>query len=118
MSIPAEDKATEQRFENVEVDKLTEYFNDLEEVKDLCDDYIECFKKEHRIPPESDKYELLMELEAELIVRLNDITEQIRHNYVEIFNAYEERALERVKRQRLELLREESKKPKMSKEVN
>lgn len=67
MSIPVEERVEATHLEDLKVNDLTEYFVDMDGIKELCDDLIELYKKEQSSTLGDEKYMKILEKEAYLI---------------------------------------------------
>ncbi|EDR28972.1 hypothetical protein EDI_128490 [Entamoeba dispar SAW760] len=111
-----EDKITSTKMENVKVNDLNEFFLDMFMLRDLCDDFVEMFKKEERYYPNEEKYNELLEEEAIAVDNIYNLTNEIKENYKEVIEAFYERRLHRMEERMLNSYKEIEKKPRKPKE--
>ncbi|GAB1222534.1 hypothetical protein ENUP19_0114G0013 [Entamoeba nuttalli] len=111
-----EERIETMKIENIDVRLLKDYFLDMDCLKDVCDDLINCYKKEQDYYLEEEKFNKILEEEAELIDSIYDIAADIKNSYKDILDAFKIKATERQRRRRVEISRELSKKPRAPKD--
>ncbi|EMD42515.1 hypothetical protein KM1_192160 [Entamoeba histolytica HM-3:IMSS] len=108
----SEDRIENTRIENIYIIQLKDYFIDLE---DVCDDFVECYKKEQKCYLEEEKFNMILEEESRLVDTLYEITSSIKKEFKDILDAFEMKATERERR-RVAISRELNKKPRVLKD--
>ncbi|EDR21766.1 hypothetical protein EDI_066110 [Entamoeba dispar SAW760] len=111
-----EDKITSTSFENIKVNDLKNYFQDVSTLRDICEEFIDQFKNEHKYYLNEEKYDDLLENENRLIDTLYEVTSGIREEYGEIMDVFYKRSFEREHHRRMKVFKEIEKKPKQPKE--
>ncbi|BFU26576.1 hypothetical protein CL6EHI_154700 [Entamoeba histolytica] len=112
----SEDRVETIEIENINIQDLKDYFIALDELEDVCDDLVECYKKEQIYYLEEDKFNMLLEEESELVEALFEMSSDIKTKYKDILDAFRIRAIERQRRRRVEISKELSKKPRAPKD--
>ncbi|EDR26323.1 hypothetical protein EDI_155180 [Entamoeba dispar SAW760] len=112
----AEDKITSVKMNNIKVNELNNFFIDMFELKDICDDFVELFKKEERYYSNEEKYNELLEEEAIMLDNIHNLTKGIKENYQNVVDAFYERRLHRMEARMLKAFSEVEKKPRKPKE--
>ncbi|GAB1218893.1 hypothetical protein ENUP19_0008G0017 [Entamoeba nuttalli] len=113
-----EDKISNTSFENVKTSDLNNYFQDVFILRDICDDFLEQFKKEEKYYLNEERYNDILEEENRLIDTLYEVSSGIREEYGEIMEAFYKRSFEREHQRRMKAFKEIEKKPKQPKEAN
>ncbi|EMS11829.1 hypothetical protein KM1_216120 [Entamoeba histolytica HM-3:IMSS] len=67
MSIPVSDRVDSITIEDVSVQELSDFFNDLDDLEDYCDDMIILYEREQISTLGSEKFLKILEKEARLI---------------------------------------------------
>ncbi|BFU22020.1 hypothetical protein CL6EHI_095310 [Entamoeba histolytica] len=111
-----EERMESTGIENIDIKSLKNYFIDLDTLEDICDDLVQCFKKEQLYYLEEDKFNSILDEEAALVNTIHEITSSMKKDYGDILQAFEIRATERARRRRVAISRELNKKPKMPKD--
>ncbi len=111
-----EDKITSVKMDNVKVNDLNDFFTDMFMLKDICDDFVELFKKEERYYSNEEKYNELLEEEAIMVDNIHNLTTEIKENYKEVVDAFYERRLHRMEARMMKAFQEIEKKPRQPKE--
>ncbi|BFU22036.1 hypothetical protein KM1_334120 [Entamoeba histolytica HM-3:IMSS] len=111
-----DDRLETAKIENIDIRILKDYFLDMDCLKDFCDDLINCYKKEQDCYLEDDKFNKVLEEEAELVESICDVASDIKSNYKDVLDAFKIRATERERRRRVEISKELSKKPRAPKD--
>ncbi|BFU26478.1 hypothetical protein KM1_334420 [Entamoeba histolytica HM-3:IMSS] len=111
-----EDKIEATKIENINIVSLKDYFIALDELEDICDDLVECYKKEEKYYLEEDKFNMILEEESELVEALFEMSSDIKKEFKDILDAFRIRATERQRIRRVAISRELSKKPRAPKE--
>ncbi|EDR24580.1 hypothetical protein EDI_082050 [Entamoeba dispar SAW760] len=112
----AEDKILTSKFSDIKVSDLKNYFNDMFTLRDLCDDFIELFKREEKYYLDEERYNMLLEDEARMVDDLHQITEEIRNGYEDILSAFYNRRIDRERQRLTKAFKEIEKKPKQPQE--
>ncbi|EDR25479.1 hypothetical protein EDI_274940 [Entamoeba dispar SAW760] len=115
-TMDAEDKVLVTKFEDINVNDLNNFFQDMFSLKDLCDDFVELFKKEERYYTNEEKYNEILDEEVEVLNYIHQLSEEIREGYEEVIAAFYSRRIERKKERLMKAFKEVEKKPKHPKE--
>ncbi|EDR28243.1 hypothetical protein EDI_054710 [Entamoeba dispar SAW760] len=113
-----EDKISSTKMNNVKVKDLNDFFIDMFMLKDICDDFVELFRKEERYFSNEEKYNELLEEEAIMVDNIHNLTTEIKENYEEVVDAFYERRLHRMEARMMKAFNETEKKPRKPKEDN
>ncbi|EDR24597.1 hypothetical protein EDI_175960 [Entamoeba dispar SAW760] len=116
MGIESEDKAEYQKLEYISVNRLINYFDDLDELKEVCSNFVECFKKEETTPYDHKNYDELIEKELDLVYLIHNLSEGMIHEYKDVEETYKRRAFEREFDKQMITNEQLTKKPKIPKE--
>ncbi|EDR28578.1 hypothetical protein EDI_238400 [Entamoeba dispar SAW760] len=111
-----EDKIQSTKMENVPVNDLNEFFVDMFELKDMCDDFVELFRKEERYYSNEEKYNELLEEEAIVLDSIHNLTDGIKERYQHVIDAFYERRVHRMEARMMKAFDEVAKKPRMPKQ--
>ncbi|BFU26274.1 hypothetical protein CL6EHI_130490 [Entamoeba histolytica] len=111
-----EERLESTKIENINIRILKDYFIDMDCLKDMCDDLIQCYRKEQDFYLEDEKFNKILEDEAELVESICEIASDIKKNYKDILDAFRIRATERARRRRVTMSRELNKKPRAPKD--
>ncbi|EDR26252.1 hypothetical protein EDI_081090 [Entamoeba dispar SAW760] len=111
-----EDKIISTKLNKVKVNDLNEFFADMFTLKDICDDFVELFKKEERYYLNEEKYNELLEEETITLDSIHQLTNEIKENYQDIIDAFYERRLHRMEARAMKAFKEIEKKPRQPKE--
>ncbi|EDR23607.1 hypothetical protein EDI_030020 [Entamoeba dispar SAW760] len=111
-----EDKVTSVKMENIKVNDLNGFFIDMFMLKDMCDDFVELFRKEERYYSNEEKYNELLEEEAIMLDSIRNLTNEIKESYQDVVDAFYERRLHRMESRMMKAFNEIEKKPRKPKE--
>ncbi|GAB1223941.1 hypothetical protein ENUP19_0166G0037 [Entamoeba nuttalli] len=111
-----EDRVETIEIENIDIQDLKDYFIALDDLEDLCDNLVECYKKEQIYYLEEVKFNMLLEEESELVEALFEMSSDIKTKYKDILDAFKIRATERERKRRMEISKELNKKPRAPKD--
>lgn len=111
-----EDKMSVTKLEEIKVNDLNEFFQDMFNLRDICDDFISLFKKEEKYYLNEEKYNEILEDEAIMIEDIHQIVTEIRESHKDIIEAFYSRRIEREKDRVLRAYKEIEKKPRQPKE--
>ncbi|GAB1223323.1 hypothetical protein ENUP19_0142G0003 [Entamoeba nuttalli] len=111
-----EERMESAGIENIDIKTLKNYFIDLDTLEDVCDDLVQCFKKEQLYYLEEDKFNSILDEEASLVNTIYEIATNMKKDYDDILQAFEIRATERARRRRVTISRELNKKPRAPKD--
>ncbi|GAB1222484.1 hypothetical protein ENUP19_0112G0032 [Entamoeba nuttalli] len=106
----SEDRIENIKIENIDIVRLKDYFNAMDELENSCDDLVECFRKEQKFYLVEEKFNIILEEEAALVNTIYEIATNMKKDYDDILQAFEIRATERARRRRVEISRELAKK--------
>lgn len=111
-----EDKIESTKLDNIPVNDLNDFFIDMFELQDICDDFAELFRKEERYYSNAEKYNELLEEEAITLDRIHNLTVGIKERYQNVIEAFYERRLHRMEARMMKAFDEVAKKPRMPKQ--
>lgn len=112
----AEDKILTSKFGDVKVSDLRNYFDDMFTLRDLCDDFIELFKKEEKYYLDEERFNMILEDEARMIDDIHQATTEIREGYEDVISAFYNRRIDRERQRLAKAFKGVEKKPKQPKE--
>lgn len=115
-NMEVEDKIESTKMDNIPVNDLNDFFIDMFELQDICDDFVELFKKEERYYSNAEKYNELLEEEAITLDRIHNLTVGIKERYQNVIEAFYERRVHRMEARMMKAYKEIEKKPRKPKE--
>ncbi|GAB1223922.1 hypothetical protein ENUP19_0166G0009 [Entamoeba nuttalli] len=89
---------------------------DMFQLQDICDDFVELFRKEERYFCNEEKFNEVLEEEAIMLDSIHNITVGIKEHYQNVIEAFYERRLHRMEARMMKVFDEVAKKPRMPKQ--